>query len=53
MLRWILIELGKLLGRKYQNFSQRGYYELKHKPWFGKGCSKLLDQRKQANKLHF
>jgi hypothetical protein len=26
-----------------------GYYELKkHKPWFDKGCSKLLDQRKQA-----
>jgi hypothetical protein len=26
-----------------------GYYELKkHKPWFDKGCSKLLDQRKEA-----
>jgi hypothetical protein len=26
-----------------------GYYELKkHKPWFNKGCSKLLAQRKQA-----
>jgi hypothetical protein len=26
-----------------------GYYELKkHKTWFNKGCSKLLDQRKQA-----
>jgi hypothetical protein len=26
-----------------------GYYELKqHKPWFDKGCSKFLDQRKQA-----
>jgi hypothetical protein len=25
-----------------------GYYELrKHKPWFDKGCSELLDQRKQ------
>jgi hypothetical protein len=25
-----------------------GYYELKqHKPWFDKGCSKLLGQRKQ------
>jgi hypothetical protein len=24
-----------------------GYYELKkHKPWFGEGYSKLLDQRK-------
>jgi hypothetical protein len=27
----------------------QGYIELKkHKPWFDKGCSKLLDQRKQA-----
>jgi hypothetical protein len=26
-----------------------GYYELrKNKPWFDEGCSKLLDQRKQA-----
>jgi hypothetical protein len=26
-----------------------GYLELKkHKPWFDKGCPKLLDQRKQA-----
>jgi hypothetical protein len=26
-----------------------GYCELKkHKPWFDKGCSELLDQRKQA-----
>jgi hypothetical protein len=26
------------------------YYELrKQKPWFQKGCSKLLDKRKQAN----
>jgi hypothetical protein len=26
-----------------------GYFELKkHKPWFDKGCSKLLDQRKEA-----
>jgi hypothetical protein len=26
-----------------------GYYKLKkHKPWFDKGCSELLDQRKQA-----
>jgi hypothetical protein len=25
------------------------YFELKkHKPWFDEGCSKLLDQRKQA-----
>jgi hypothetical protein len=29
-----------------QNLS---YFELKkHKPWFDEGCSKLLDQRKQA-----
>jgi hypothetical protein len=29
-----------------------GYFELKkHKPWSNKGCSKLLDQRKQV-KLH-
>jgi hypothetical protein len=27
----------------------QGYYELKkHKPWFDEGCSKFLDQRKQA-----
>jgi hypothetical protein len=26
-----------------------GYFEFKkHKPWFDEGCSKLLDQRKQA-----
>jgi hypothetical protein len=26
-----------------------GYFELKkHKTWFDEGCSKLLDQRKQA-----
>jgi hypothetical protein len=26
-----------------------GYFDLKkHKPWFDEGCSKLLDQRKQA-----
>jgi hypothetical protein len=26
-----------------------GYFELqKHKPWFGEGCSELLEQRKQA-----
>jgi hypothetical protein len=26
-----------------------GYFELKkHKPWFDEGCSKLVDQRKQA-----
>jgi hypothetical protein len=26
-----------------------GYFELKmHKPWFDEGCSKLLDERKEA-----
>jgi hypothetical protein len=26
-----------------------GYYELKnHKPWSAEGCSKLIDQKKQA-----
>jgi hypothetical protein len=25
-----------------------GYYELKNKPWFDKGCLKLLDQRRQT-----
>jgi hypothetical protein len=26
-----------------------GYFEFKkHKPWFNKGCSRLLDQRKEA-----
>jgi hypothetical protein len=26
-----------------------GYYDFrKHKPWFDEGCSKLLDERKQA-----
>jgi hypothetical protein len=36
--------------RENINISARqglGYFELKkHKPWFDKGCSKLLDQRK-------
>jgi hypothetical protein len=38
--------------REYKKISVKeslGYYELKlHKPWFDKGCSKLLDQTKQA-----
>jgi hypothetical protein len=49
--RWILIELGKLFERisKFQPEKSPGYYELKKcKPWFDAGCSKLLDQRKQA-----
>jgi hypothetical protein len=29
-------------SREYKNFRR------KHKPWFDEGCSKLLDQRKQA-----
>jgi hypothetical protein len=36
---------------EYTNFSQRdlGYYKLKkHKKWLNEGCSKLLQQRKQA-----
>jgi hypothetical protein len=38
----------------YQNINisvevSLGYYEMtNHKPWFDEGCSKLLDQRKQA-----
>jgi hypothetical protein len=42
--------LGNYL-REYQNFCQDslGYYEFKkHKPWFDEGCSKLLEQRKEA-----
>jgi hypothetical protein len=33
-----------------KNFSQRIEELKKHKPWFDEGCSKLLDQRKQAVK---
>jgi hypothetical protein len=34
---------------KISTIDTLGYYELKkHKPWFDKGCSKLLNQRKQA-----
>jgi hypothetical protein len=40
------------MSRENINISAKeslGYFELKkHKPLFGKGCSKLLDQRKQA-----
>jgi hypothetical protein len=42
MLRWILIELGKLLERR----SKCHYGMKKNKPWFDKGYSDLLDQRK-------
>jgi hypothetical protein len=38
--------------REYTKISAKerlGYFEpKKHKPWFNKGCSKLLDQIKQA-----
>jgi hypothetical protein len=38
--------------REYIKISAKerlGYYELKkHWPWFDEGCSKLLDQRKEA-----
>jgi hypothetical protein len=34
---------------KFSAKESLGYYELKkHKPWFHKGCSELLDRRKQA-----
>jgi hypothetical protein len=34
----------KILAKK-----SLGYSEMKtHKPWFGEGCSKLLEQRKEA-----
>jgi hypothetical protein len=38
--------------REYIKISAKeslSYFELKkHKPWFNKGCSKLVDERKQA-----
>jgi hypothetical protein len=50
MLRWILIELRKLSERISEFQTETlGCYELKkHNPWFDKGCSELLDHRKQA-----
>jgi hypothetical protein len=34
---------------KISNKESLGYFEFKkHKPWFNEGCSKLLDQRKDA-----
>jgi hypothetical protein len=50
-LRWKLIVLEKLLKRIKKTLAKdsKGYYELrKHKPWYDKGCSKLLDERTQA-----
>jgi hypothetical protein len=40
---WETIRISKFLPKSLD------YYELKqHKPWFKKGCLKLLDQKKQA-----
>jgi hypothetical protein len=34
---------------KFSAKESLGYFELKkHKPWFDEGCSKILEQRKQA-----
>jgi hypothetical protein len=49
-LSWIIIDLGTVL-ESISKFQPKSlvYYELKkQKPWFDEGCSKLLDQRKQA-----
>jgi hypothetical protein len=49
MLRWILIELGKLSDRmsKFQPESL-DYYDLqKYTPWFNEGCSKLSKETSQ------
>jgi hypothetical protein len=50
MLMWKLIVPGKRSDRiKISAKESLGFFELKrHKPWFNEGCSKLLDQRKQA-----
>jgi hypothetical protein len=47
---WILRRLGELSqNMKISSNKNLGYYKSKqHKPWFNKGCSGLLDQRKQA-----
>jgi hypothetical protein len=42
---------GKLLRNNIQISAKDSlrYFELKkHTPWFDKGCSKLLDQKKEA-----
>jgi hypothetical protein len=47
ILRWISETIRENI--KISAKATPGYYELKkHKPWFDKGCSELLDQRKQA-----
>jgi hypothetical protein len=51
MQNWKLIILGKKIQGNITISAEEslGYFELKkHKPWFNEGCSKLLDQRKQA-----
>jgi hypothetical protein len=42
--------LGKRLEKMQISAKESlGYFKLKnHKPWFYEGCSKLLDQKKQA-----
>jgi hypothetical protein len=36
-------------NKKFLAKASLGYFELKkHKPWFDEGCSKLLEQRKEA-----
>jgi hypothetical protein len=51
MLRLIfVIELGKLIRQNVKTSAKEslGHYEWKkHTPWFDKGCSELLDQKKQ------
>jgi hypothetical protein len=50
MLRCKLIVSGKRLERisKFNQVSSRYCEFRKHKSWFDKGCSELLDQRQQA-----
>jgi hypothetical protein len=51
MLRWIFNSAWETVGTNIKISAKEslGYYELKkHKPWFIKECSKLLDKRKQA-----
>jgi hypothetical protein len=43
----MLVKLIKRISKYHPKILD--YHELKkHKPWFDEGCSKLLDQRKQA-----
>jgi hypothetical protein len=55
MLRWILNSAWDTVGKNIKILAREslGYYALKkHKLWFIKECSKLLDKKKQA-KLQF